>query len=166
MKKIMMVAITLIASVSMLSQTKTVSKKTTTKVVTKESPKVLKKDISIKIMDGMESWVTVPYKVLNVQKIDSVFNKKSYEIVEWAVMYSNLKLKHTMKDSYSFKPLTVGNNSIIYLDYEGKDYLIVEIIAQANNGYGNPISKKYSVWLTYDKTNKDLYESFTLERIL
>jgi hypothetical protein len=33
-------------------------------------------------MDGMESWVTVPYKVLNVQKIDSVFNKKSYEIVE------------------------------------------------------------------------------------
>jgi hypothetical protein len=114
----------------------------------------------------MDQWVNFPVKVHGIPELDSLFGKKSYDLVEWSVMTAVLELKHQMKDKYSFKPLPIKDNSVIYFkSSDGNEYIVVDVAAEAKNGYGNPISKKYIVWLVFDRTNPDLYKSLTLDRI-
>lgn len=165
-KAIFMVAISLIAGLTSFSQAKQVVNKTTVKTVDKPAPKKLQRDMVFKVMDGMDQWVNFPVKVHGIPELDSLFGKKSYDLVEWSVMTAVLELKHQMKDKYSFKPLPIKDNSVIYFkSSDGNEYIVVDVAAEAKNGYGNPISKKYIVWLVFDRTNPDLYKSLTLDRI-
>ncbi len=158
-----MVAISLIAGLSSYGQVKQVVNKTPVNTVSKPASKTLKKDMVFKVRDGMDQWVNFPVKVLGITKLDSLFGKKSYDLIEYSVMIAVLELKFQMKDRYSFKPLPTNDNSVIYYKSDdGVEYIVVEIAAEAKNGYGNPISKKYNVFLKYDSSNPEISEALTL----
>jgi hypothetical protein len=163
-----MVAIASIASLSSFGQVKQVVNKTTVSKTTpeKKEVKVLKSNIEFKLQDGMDQWLSVPFKVLSVTELDSIAGSKSYDLTEWAAMTANLELKYSMKDKYSYKPLKVESNNIMYFFYKNTPYIVVQIACEAKNGYGNPISKLYSVWLKYDNTQTDISKSLTFDHIM
>jgi len=161
-----MVAISLIAGLTSYGQVKQVVNKTPVNTVSKPAPKTLQREMVFKVMDGMDQWVNFPVRVNNVPKLDSLFGQKSYDLIEYSVMTAVMELKYQMKDKYSFKPLQSVDNHVMYFkSSDGTEYIVVDVAAEAKNGYGNPISKKYMVWLVYDSTNPEIFKSLKLGRI-
>jgi hypothetical protein len=101
---------------------------------------------------------------LSVDKFDSIAGNKSYELVNSAIYKANLELMYSMKDKFSYKPLKVTSNDVMYFNYKGEQYVVVSIACEAKNGYGNPISKQYRVWLKYNSQETEPSKSLTYYR--
>ena len=157
-KFITMVAIASIASLTSFGQVTQVVNKTTTET------KVLTSQLEVELKDGLEQIHNVSFKILSVDKFDSIAGNKSYELVNSAIYKANLELMYSMKDKFSYKPLKVTSNDVMYFNYKGEQYVVVSIACEAKNGYGNPISKQYRVWLKYNSQETEPSKSLTYYR--
>ena len=139
MKKFFLFAIAVIASVSLFAQPKTQS-------------------VKLKNGLGEESQYTI--KLLG-KDLDSAFAEKLPKIVETSVTIASIKLKYSMKDPYSFKILPVEDNSIMYF----RGGVVVNLVVEAKNGYGNPVTKRYMCTVKGDFNSTKLYESLNVESV-
>ena len=139
MKKVFLFAIAVIASVSLFAQPKT-------------QPVKLKNGL------GQESEYSI--KLLG-KDLDSAFAERLPKIVETSVTIASIKLQYSMKDPYSFKVLPVEDNSIMYF----RGGVVVNLVVEGKNGYGNPITKRYMCTVKGDFTSPELYKTLNVESV-
>ena len=134
-----MVAIALIASVSVFAQTQFQS---------------------VKLKNGLGEESEYKIKVLG-KDLDSAFAEKLPNIIETSVKIASIKLKYSMKDPYSFKVLPVEDNSIMYF----RGGVVVNLVVEGKNGYGNPITKRYMCTVKGDFNSPDLFKTLNVESV-
>ena len=132
MKKGLLFAIALIASVSMFAQSQV-------------QP--------VKLKNGLGEESEYKIKILG-KNLDSAFGAKLSKVIETSVTIASINLKYSMKDPYSFKVLPVEDNSIMYF----RGGVVVTLVTEGKNGYGNPITKRYTSVIKGNFDSENLYK--------
>jgi hypothetical protein len=115
------------------------------------------------LKDGLDNPQKITFKVYSPEQLDSLWGKKSKEVLEKVIYLTNLELKYTMKNKESYKPIQTPKNTIMYMDYKGETNVVISLVVEAKNGYGNTLTKEYHCYAKGDFLSDNLYKTVKVD---
>ena len=108
--------------------------------------------ISVSLLDGLDFKNKITFKVIEPNKFDNFYGKKSINQINDCLQIANVFLNFEMKNVNSYKPIASPINKIMLLDSDGKTLVHITLVAESQNGYGNKVIKEYHLY-SDDATN-------------
>jgi hypothetical protein len=145
MKKVLMVSLFALVTIVSFGQNKITS------------------SLNQELKDGLDNPQKITFKVYGPEKFDSLWGNKSKTIIEKVIYLTNLELMYSMKNRESYKPIQTPKNTIMYFPYKDETNIVVTLVVEAKNGYGNTLTKEYHCYAKGDFLSDNLYNTVKVD---